>query len=138
MTAELKISQQQRDPVGTGHNYKTRGSHGSLERNTMCLPIICFKVIRLKHGLANFLKSHFFKLNHSSHASSLVWDSFCKSQQPREVKTSIVALLPKLLRIAWEVVSVVVEAELFLMSAISFRDLQNRPILTRFPSTLFF
>lgn len=87
MTAELKISQRQRDAVSTGHhNYKTTGSHGSLERNTLCLPIICFMVIRLKHGLANFLKSHFFKLNHSSHASSLVWDSFCKVNNPEKWK----------------------------------------------------
>ena len=40
----------------------------------------------LKHGLANFLKSHFFKLNHSSHASSLVWDSFCKVNNPEKWK----------------------------------------------------
>lgn len=43
------------------------------------------------------------------------------------METSIVALLPKLLRIAWGVISIVVEAERFLMSVISFRDLQNRP-----------
>lgn len=44
------------------------------------------------------------------------------------VETFIVALLPKLLRIAWGVVSIMVEVELFLMSAISFRDLQKRPM----------
>lgn len=128
MTAELKTSQRQRDPAGAGHhNYKTTGSHGSLERNTLCLPIIFLKVIHLKHGLANFLKYHFLKIESLKYCIKSCLGFFLQSQQPREVETSIVDLLPKLLRIAWGVVSIVVEAELFLMSAISFRDFQSRP-----------